>query len=444
MALKYLEEYLFGEKVLGFGRDRTVSSLQKEETEKIRSLSKKERALRFNGFVITDEQGNIIFEDRKRYAQHFFPLSVIDYARAMYNFERHNQPIPILSVDSHDVLQCDFRCQDCLSAHGTNFPIKQFPKDNFKMDLETYKRILREIADYSEQRGFRGVRFEQSGEGNPDYYKHRQEILRYAKELGMQSVYVSTGSKVDENLRKALVENSSFIRISFPGIGEAYKLYSGQNEFTFTDALTGLGKIIDERDKKGRKRDLMIGARVALRAEHSDTYFNFANRLKEMGVDSLQIVKILVPEGRTPSDFPLSSKDVCDLEETATLDDSNFNVSVPHGLDSMVYSREIENRAEFPTQCFSARFQPVLAGRSLFVCTISDIMYSHNLRLGTFANEDGELERFLSSENLGRVTKGIPSQCKSCSNIYDNMMLFSLQNLFRANPQKLNFYEIIK
>ena len=71
-------------------------------------------------------------------------------------------------------------------------------------------------------------------------------------------------------------------------------------------------------------------------------------------------------------------------------------------------------------------------------------MYSHNLRLGTFANEDGELERFLSSENLGRVTKGIPSQCKSCSNIYDNMMLFSLQNLFRANPQKLNFYEIIK
>ena len=74
MALKYLEEYLFGEKVLGFGRDRTVSSLQKEETEKIRSLSKKERALRFNGFVITDEQGNIIFEDRKRYAQHFFSI----------------------------------------------------------------------------------------------------------------------------------------------------------------------------------------------------------------------------------------------------------------------------------------------------------------------------------------------------------------------------------
>lgn len=444
MGLEQTSEYLVGERIMGLTSERRVTPLQKDETEKIRSLSKKERALRFNGFVITDEQEEIIFEDRKRYAQHFFPLSVIDYVGAMYNFERHKKPIPVLSVDSHDVLQCDFKCQDCLSAHGTNFPVKQFPSGNFKMDLETYKQMLKAIADYSEKRDFRGVRFEQSGEGNPDYYKHRQEILRYARELEMQSVYVSTGSKINDSLRNSLVENASFIRISFPGIEEAYKHYSGQSEFTFTDALDGLGKIIKERDKQGRKKDLMIGARVALRAEHSDSYFSFANKLKDIGIDSLQIVKILVPEGKKPSDFLLDSGDAYDLEKTETLDDVNFNVSIPHGLDSMVYSREIENRAEFPTQCFSARFQPVLAGRSLFVCTISDIMYSHNLRLGTFANEEGELERFLSSENIERVTTGIPAQCKSCSNIYDNLLLFSLQKLFRTNLQKLNFYDIIK
>jgi len=444
MELEQTSEYLVGERIMGLTSERRVVPLQKDETEKIRFLSNKERALRFNGFVITDEQRNIVFEDRKRYAQHFFPLSVIDYVGAMYNFERHKKPIPILSVDSHDVLQCDFKCQDCLSSHGTNFPVKQFPKGNFKMDLETYKRMLKAIADYSEKRGFKRVRFEQSGEGNPDYYKHRQEILRYARELKMQSVYVSTGSKIDDSLRNSLVKNASFIRISFPGIGEAYKHYSGQSEFTFTDALEGLGRIVKERDEQGRKKDLMIGTRVALRAEHSDSYFNFANKLKDLGIDSLQIVKILVPEGKKPSDFLLNSGDAYDLEKTETLDDFNFNVSIPHGLDSMVYSREIENRAEFPTQCFSARFQPVLAGRSLFVCTISDIMYSHNLRLGTFANEDGELERFLSSENIEGVTTGIPAQCKSCSNIYDNMLLFSLQKLFRTNPQKLNFYEIIK
>ncbi len=444
MLLESNEEYLLGKDILGRGIDKRIFSLSEDKVRKLRSFSKKELALRFNGFVIIDEQGEIIFEDRKRYALHFFPLSVIDYAKAMYNFERHKKPIPILSVDSHDVLQCDFKCQDCLSAHGTNFPIKKFSKDNFRMDLETYKRMLKAITDYSEKRGLKGVRFEQSGEGNPDYYRHRREILKYARELGMQSVYVSTGSKIDDSLRSTLVKSSSFIRISFPGIGEAYKYYSGQSEFTFTDALNGLGSIVKERDKQERKKDLMIGARVALRTEHSDSYFSFANKLKDIGIDSLQIVKIIVPEGKKPSDFSLTSRDVYDLEKTETLDDVNFNVSIPHGLDSIAYSREIENRSEFPTQCFSARFQPVLAGRSLFVCTISDIMYSSNLKLGTFANEEGELERFLSSENIKRVTTGIPIQCKSCSNIYDNMLLFSLQKLFRTNSQKLNFYEIIK
>ncbi|MCX6749030.1 MAG: hypothetical protein NT076_05500 [Candidatus Pacearchaeota archaeon] len=287
MGLEQTYEYLVGERIIGLDQEGRVAPLQKGEKENIENLSNKERALRFNGFVITDERGNIVFEDRKRYAQHFFPLSVIDYAKAMYNFERHKKPIPILSVDSHDVLQCDFKCQDCLSAHGTNFPVKQFPKDNFRMDLETYKQMLKEIAGYSEKRGFRGVRFEQSGEGNPDYYKHRQEILRYAKELGMQSVYVSAGSKINDPLMNSLVKNASFIRISFPGIWEAYKHYSGQGEFTFTDAMDGLGRIVEERDRQGRRRDLMIGARAALRAEHSDTYFNFANRLKDLGIDSL-------------------------------------------------------------------------------------------------------------------------------------------------------------
>ena len=444
MVLESNKEYLFGEDIFGFGPDRVITPLQNDEYEQIRNLSKKERALRFNGFLITDEKGNIVFEDRKRYSQHFFPLSVIDYAKAMYASVRHRKPIPILSVDSHDVLQCDFRCQDCLSAHGTNFPVRQFPKNNFKMDLEIYKRMLKEIVDYSEKRGFKGVRFEQSGEGNPDYYKHRAEILRYARELNMQSVYVSTGSKLDPHLIDTLVRNASFIRISFPGIGQAYQHYSGQSAFIFADALDRLKEIVRERDKQRSTRDLMIGARVALRAEHSDSYFWFARTLKDIGIDSLQIVKILVPEGRNPSDFPLTPGAVYDLETAVTLDDATFNVSIPHGLDYMVYSREIEDRTEFPAQCFSARFQPVLAGRSLFVCTISDIMYSHNLKLGTFSNEEGELEKFLSSENAATVTKGIPANCRSCSNIYDNMLLFSLQRLFEANSQALKFYEVIK
>ena len=444
MVLEQTKEYLVGEKIMGFNQDRIITTLQKKEIEKIRSLSNKERALRFDGFAVTNENDKIIFEDKKRYSQHFFPLSVVDYANALYNFERFNQQIPILSVDSHDELKCDFRCQDCLSAHGTNFPITNFPKGNFNMDLEEYKQILKSITDYSKKRGFTGVRFEQSGEGNPDFYKYRQQILRYAKELQMQGVYVSTGSKINRSLMEALVENSSFIRISFPGIGKSYQEYSKQKTFTYKDSINNLKKIVKERDRFGRIRELMIGVRVALREKHGDSYFAFADNLKKIGIDSLQIVKILVPEGKKPSDFPLANSDRDDLEKVTALEDTKFNVSLPHNLDYMVYSREIENRTEFPSKCFSAIFQPVLTGKSLFVCTISDIMYNSNLRLGTFAGKEGELERFLSFENIKKITQGIPQNCKCCSNLYDNTLLFSLQKLFRANPGKLNFYEIIK
>ncbi|MDD5699827.1 MAG: hypothetical protein PHH00_01380 [Candidatus Nanoarchaeia archaeon] len=437
-------EYLVGEEILELTPERKVTTPPEEERGKIIGLSNKEKALHFNGFMITNEQGDIVFEDRKRYSQHFFPLSVLDYVRAMYNFERYHQQIPILSVDSHDVLACDFRCQDCLSTHGTNFPVRQFPVDNFKMDLGIYKRILKSIVEYSEKRGFKGVRFEQSGEGNPDYYRHRREILEHARKLGMQSVYVSTGSRISDDLAEALADNASFIRISLPGIGEAYRHYSGQNVFTFADAIKKLNRLVKERDRRVRNRDLMVGARIALREEHGTSYFDFAAGLKDMGIDSLQIVKILVPEGKKPSDFPLPYTDIRDLEKVATLDSATFNVTIPHGLDYLVYSREIGNRAEFPQQCFSAMFQPVLAGRSLFVCTKSDRMYSHNSRLGTFTNEEGELERFLSPERVERATIGIPQQCKTCSNIYDNMLLFQLQRLFRTNTQELKFYEIIK
>jgi len=444
MTPEYIKEYLVGNEILGFSLKTGITPLDDEEVEKVRRLSNKERALRFNGFLVTDENGDIAFEDRKRYSQHFFPLSVMDYVKALYNFERSNQPVPILSIDSHDVLGCDFRCQDCLSAHGTNFPINEFPKDNFDMDLDTYKGILKSIASHSKRRGFTGVRFEQSGEGNPDYYEYRKQILEYAKELQMQSVYVSTGSKIDDFLMDVLADDSSFVRISFPGIGESYEHYSGQRKFTYDNALRNLEKMVKRRERAGRARELMIGARVALREEHRISYFNFAETLKNMGINSLQIVKMLVPEGKKPSDFQLDSSDKLDLERAANLDDKEFNVNLPHRLDSMVYSREIENRSEFPAQCFSAMFQPVLTGRSLFVCTISDIMYNHNLRLGTFENKEGELERFLSPENVQRVTEKIPAECKCCSNIYDNLLLFSLQKLFRKKPGKLNFYEIIK
>jgi sulfatase maturation enzyme AslB (radical SAM superfamily) len=435
-------EYLVGEgETLALTPQNEVVPLP--QGRELGDLTKKERAMRSNGFIITDESGKAIFTERTNHSQHFFPLTGVDYAKALYEKQRNKKPIPILSVDSHDVLRCDFGCQDCLSVHGTGFPTENFPQNNFEMDIVIYKAILKEIAEFSERRGFKEVRFEQSGEGNPDYYAARAMLLRCARELGMQSVYITSGSKMNEELRESLVQNAAFIRISFPGIGDAYTYYSRQTRFTYQDALRNLEKIVRERKKAGRERELMVGARLALRQKHEETYLDFASKMRDIGIDGIQIVKIVAPEGSKLQEFPLTPKSIENLERTKELDSPSFNVRVPYTLDYMVYLRNVypEN---FPKHCLSALFQPVLAGRSLFACTISHVMYEQDLRLGTFEGTDQEIERFMSTGNLRKVMRDVPRRCNSCSNIYDNILLSRLQGTFGANSGKLKFYEIIK
>ncbi|MCU0642169.1 MAG: hypothetical protein MUF61_01135 [archaeon] len=437
-------EYLIGD---GEVKCLTPSGEIAPATQKeIGSLSKKQIAIRSDGLIVLDEKGEVVWSTRKRYAQHFFPLSVVDYARAIYAFERFGKPLPILSVDSHDTLECDFKCADCLSGCGKSLPIEEYPKDNFKMPLEFYEHILKEIVEYSSRRGFSKVRFEQSGEGNPDFYEFRPEILSFAKRnANMGIVYVTSGSQTDDSLRHSLIENADFIRISFPGIGQnAYRFYSGQTDFTYNDSMKNLEKILDERRKNGREKDLMVGARLALRSEHEGAYLDFAKRLREMGLDVIQIVKILVPEYKRPEDFPVTSLAMEQLQATRDLENPSFGVSLPHSLDSMYYSREIEDRREFPQQCFSALIQPVLMGRSLFVCTKSEVMYSQAFRLGTFQGVPQELEQFLSPAQVKEVTKNVPGECKSCCSIYDNMLMHSLQGVIRSIKSGLRFYEVIK
>lgn len=86
--LENRSEYALGDDVMRLSSNEELCPVIGNEGKFLKSLSKRERALRFNGFVVADEHGKIVFEDRKRYAQHFFPLSIIDYAKALYAFQR--------------------------------------------------------------------------------------------------------------------------------------------------------------------------------------------------------------------------------------------------------------------------------------------------------------------------------------------------------------------
>ena len=221
---------------------------------------------------------------------------------------------------------------------------------NFNIDH--YKKVLKEIARYSKQRGLDSIRFEMSGEGEScDMYPYRAELIKYAKEeCNMKCVYISSGSKLDEETIDVLAKYAYYIRISFPGVcNDAYRKYSVQKnqnqEFTYDDAINLIKKLIEKRKKYNREGELMIGARTCMRPENVGEYISTAKKLGSIGADSFQIVKILVPTGEEIEKYKLTDDAILELKKLNKeyKEYGLMHIQIPNKLDYMYYDRKLED-----------------------------------------------------------------------------------------------------
>ncbi len=439
------QTYLLGvNDIKGLMADGSIHDVANEEVEMVRGLTRKEVAMRSAGLVVVDTNGNILYRTDKSHLQHFFPILSRDFAMLAYEYAKFGRPLPIISVDSHDVIGCDFRCANCLSGAGL-LVTKTNVNNGFEPPLEKYLHILSEIAEYSKKRGVDSVRFEQSGDGNPDMYEHRAALIREArKRFNMPTVYVTTGSLLNEDIMTALIDYGAFIRISFPGIDkQTYERYSANTGYTFDDSIERLKTLVKMRKERGREREVLIGARIALRPEEEQLYYGFGKLIKDIGIDCVQAVKILVPAGLKYNDFKLTPTAIEQLQKLKGLSNKDFNVGLPNTLDYIYYERAIEDRSNFSKICYSSRIEPVLTGSGIFVCTKSDVMYKTKYRFGNFEGEKGELEKFYSPQNVAQVTKDVPSSCKTCPSILDNLLFEKIITLTKKSAGPLSFYEIV-
>ncbi|HIS91024.1 MAG TPA: radical SAM protein [Candidatus Faecisoma merdavium] len=397
----------------------------------INNLSEKEKLLKAKSLILVHSKTKrVIFELNMIQNQHFFPLSILDYANTMLKFmKKEINEFPIMSLDSHDYNFCDFNCKDCLAVDT-----RKWAKDNLgftNFDINHYEKVLKEIARYSKKRGLDSIRFEMSGEGNPDMYPNRARLIKYAKEeCNMRCVYISSGSQLDEKTIDALAKYAYYIRISFPGINNvSYEKYSAQikkeKQFTYDNAIELIKKLVKKRKEYGREGELMIGARTCMRPENSGSYLETAKTLGKIGVDSFQIVKILIPIGLDIEKYKLDSTTI---EELTNLHDNYANygllhVQVPHDLDYIYYDRQIDEKQK-PSQCYSSMVSPILYGPNLIICThwekIKDVKESH---YGYLTGKENELENIMNNEHANHIRKCVPEKCSSCCAIYDNQML---------------------
>lgn len=395
--------------------------------------------------MVNKKTGDIIFETSEIYPQHFYPLTILDYADAIKKGMKNDiDNLPILSISTKDYPFCDFRCRECLADPTRMWAVKNI--DKCVLEIDEYKRILKEIARYSKARGCNSVRLEICGEGNPDLYLNRDELIRYAKEqCNMGIVYISTGSKLTEKTLENLVKYGSYIRISLPGISEeAYDYYSnqqGKEKFTYSDAIKLLEKICYLRKKYKRERELMIGVRTCIRQKNEGHYLELSKKLGKIGVDSFQMVKVLSDNIEDKKDIELSERTQADLillnEEYKKL--GLKHIQTPKLLDKLYVNRDFVKNKK-PTKCFSSIVSPILYGNSLIVCIHWDkIRDKKNAYYGTLSGKEFELEEIMQGEKARKIRKKYPIKCNNCCALNDNLML----EVIRSNLALFNDMDII-
>lgn len=398
----------------------------------ISELTEKERLLKAKSLILVHKKTNkIISELNLIQNQHFYPLSILDYANIMLKYmKKEISNLPIMSLDSHDYNFCDFDCKDCLAVDTREWAAKELNFINF--DPDHYEKVLKEVARYSKQRGCDSVRFEMSGEGNPDMYPHRARIIKFASEqCNMKVVYITSGSMLTDDVIDVLAKYAYYVRISFPGINNnSYDIYSAQRKkedkkFTFDKAMLLMEKLVQKRKEYNREDKLMIGARTCMRPENEGSYLDTAKKLGKIGIDSFQIVKILIPIGEKINKYKLSDKTVEELYKLKEnyKDYGLLHVQVPHELDFMYYDRKMEDNRK-PSQCYNSFVSPILYGPNLVICTHWEkIKDKENSHYGMITGEVGQLEEIICGENGKRIRKCIPEKCSSCCSIFDNQIL---------------------
>lgn len=376
----------------------------------------------------------MIWLSRFRSPQHFYPLTAKDYCEAVKYAALHGiDQMPIVSISAKDFPFCDFNCIDCLATPSRKWAIAdqhiKFPI----IPIEKYKSILKEISTYSKERGCDSVRFEICGEGNPDLYSNRIEMLEYAKqECNMGLVYVSTGSRISDDLLKALVENVDFIRISFPGINEnSYKVYSNQNhgdrDFSYIDALHLLDKLCNTSAKLGMEDSLLIGTRTCIRPLNAGCYHDFIRTIASIGVDVFQGVKVLIPDFESFKDEHISKKEV---EELISLQEVAYSYGIkdfqiPSDLNTVYKNRSLSCETK-PTICWSSRISPPMYGTNLMSCVLWDKITNPNYHFGVMEGLGNELSKLMNGENAKFIMENCPKNCAECPSIKDNSFLESL------------------
>ncbi len=135
---------------------------------------------------------------------------------------------------------CNLRCIMCPKTYSSD--------RNIHMDIDLFKKCIREIQDYGSM-----VRF--IGYGEPLLYKHILEAIGIVKEAGILLHITTNGHLIDDRIIEELIDNQvDSIIFSFQGLTpEEYCLMRNTGLKQYKNLITNIQKLHEERSRRGGK-----------------------------------------------------------------------------------------------------------------------------------------------------------------------------------------------
>jgi len=181
---------------------------------------------------------------------------------------------PVMAI-YHPTYLCNHKCPGC-----------DFREENNRyksiLSLDESNHILNELVN------LKIVGLEFSGGGEPLMDKNVSNQIRGLKDKGVEVGLLTNGSFLSGDLRKSVIENNSYVRVSLEsGSNESFKKAKGlTNDNEFPKIINNLKESVALKDKINSDVDISIKYTVG-----AHNYYDMENAVLlaiDLGVDSIQ------------------------------------------------------------------------------------------------------------------------------------------------------------
>lgn len=169
----------------------------------------------------------------------------------------------------------------------------QLGKDMVQKDFIPEEKMM-EIIDDIVEMGVQAVTF--SGGGDPFYYPHLLKTVKKLTRNNVRFASLHNGSRLQGELAEIFAHHATWLRISIDGWDDkSYSEYRGVREGEFTKVISHM------RNFKKIGGRCYLGVSFIIDQKNAPHVFEFTQRLKDIGVDSVKISACVVDDDASKS-----------------------------------------------------------------------------------------------------------------------------------------------